>query len=87
MLISILNRDIPIENVVADRVFETSSEAAEVIKLLSKAAADLGHTEVIARLGQTEAIGAHYEDILADIPEVMPVMRVKVSFLDSKQSF
>ncbi|KAJ3929955.1 MAG: DNA/RNA polymerase [Lentinula lateritia] len=77
MLISILNRDIPIENVVADRVFETSSEAAEVIKLLSKAAADLGHTEVIARLGQTEAIGAHYEDILAEIPEVMPVMRVK----------
>ncbi|KAJ4001173.1 DNA/RNA polymerase [Lentinula boryana] len=77
ILTSILSRDIPVENVVADRVFETSEEAAEVIKLLSKAAAELGHTEVITQLGQTEAIGAHYDDILHDVPEVMPVMRVK----------
>ncbi|KAJ3976640.1 DNA/RNA polymerase [Lentinula raphanica] len=77
MLTSILNREIPVENVVADRVFESSEEAAEVIKLLSKAAAELGHTEVVALLGQTEAIGAHYDDVLADVPEVVPVMRVK----------
>ncbi|KAF9078309.1 hypothetical protein BDP27DRAFT_1378803 [Rhodocollybia butyracea] len=77
MLTNLLGRDIPVERVIADRVFSTSEEAADVIKLLSKAAADLGLAEVITQLGQTEAIGAQYQDVLADVPEVMPVLRVK----------
>ncbi|KIK64988.1 hypothetical protein GYMLUDRAFT_160261 [Collybiopsis luxurians FD-317 M1] len=77
LLTSLLGRDIPIENVVADRAIGSSEEATQVIKILSKAAADLGLADVITQLGQTETIGAHYNDILADVPEVMPVMRAK----------
>lgn len=81
LLAKLKERAIPIENVVADRVFDTSEEAAQVIKILSKAAADSGFHDVVNLLGQTEALGSHYQDIYADIPEATPVMRPKVSKL------
>lgn len=80
MLAKLKERAIPIENVVADRVFDTSEEAAQVIKILSKAAADLGFRDTVVQLGQTEALGTHSSDILDDVPEAMPVLR-KVSSL------
>ncbi|KAF5391949.1 hypothetical protein D9757_003234 [Collybiopsis confluens] len=83
LLTSLLGRDILVENVIADRVFSNSEEPAQIIRILSRAAADLGLSDVITQLGQTETIGAQYEDILAEVPEVMPVMRPKKQ--DSKE--
>jgi DNA-directed RNA polymerase len=63
--------------VVTETVFDTHDAATEAIKTLSHAAVDLNIPEVIAELGQAEAI-ATFEDALKDVPEVMPVMREAV---------
>lgn len=78
LLSNIVEREIDVSSVVSDRVFTSSEEAAEVIKILSKAAVALNLSRVITELGQAEAIGAHYADALDGIPEVLPVMRAKV---------
>ncbi|KXN82382.1 DNA-directed RNA polymerase, mitochondrial [Leucoagaricus sp. SymC.cos] len=60
--------------VVAETVFNTHEEATEAIKTFSQAALDLNIPDVIAELGQAEAL-ATSEDAWKDVPEVMPVMR------------
>jgi DNA-directed RNA polymerase len=77
LLTNIVDRQISIPFVISDRIFLSSEDAAAVIKLLSKAAVDLNLSRVISELGQAEAIGQH-PDPLGDVPEVMPVMRLKV---------
>jgi DNA-directed RNA polymerase len=78
---SIVDRHIPISNVVSDRVFTSSKDAASVIKILSKAAVDHHLSHIVGELGQADAIGREYVDPLADVPEVLPVFRIKVSLL------
>lgn len=63
--------------VVAETVFDTHAAATEAIKTLSQAAVNLNIPDVIAELGQAEAI-ATSEDALKDVPEVMPVLRPAV---------
>ena len=53
----------------------TSEDAVEIIRELSRAAADMGLSRVLAELGETEHIAA---DPLADVPEVRPVTTEKV---------
>jgi DNA-directed RNA polymerase, mitochondrial len=79
LLMSIVDRRIPVSHVVSDRVFTSSKDAASVIKILSKAAVDLSLSHIVGELGQADAIGREYADPLADVPEVLPVFRIKVS--------
>jgi len=79
LLTQIVDRKLSISHVVADRVFSSSSEAADIIKVLSKAAINLNLSRVVVELGQAEAIGAQVSDILDSVPEVNPVLRAKVS--------
>lgn len=64
--------------VVADRSLSSSEEAAEIIKLLSSAAAEMNLIKVVVELGQAQAMGS-YSDPLENVPEVSPVIRTKVS--------
>lgn len=79
LLTQILKRKISISHVVADRIFNSSEEAADIIKILSKAAVDLNLSHVVAELGQAEAVGTRFSDILDNVPEVTPVQRAEVS--------
>ncbi|KAF8554653.1 DNA/RNA polymerase [Imleria badia] len=69
-------RSISIQDVISDRVFTSSEEASEVIRLLSKAAIELNMSRVIAELGQVEAMGTGHLDPLNDVPEVTPVKKL-----------
>lgn len=79
LLTQIIDRKLSISHIVASRVFSSSEEAADIIKILSKTAVDLNLSHVVAELGHAEAAGTRFSDILDDIPEVKPVLRVKVS--------
>jgi DNA-directed RNA polymerase, mitochondrial len=79
LLTQIIDRKISISHVVADRVISSSEEATEIITILSKAAVKLNLSYVVAELGQAEAMGTRFSDILDTVPEVNPVLRVKVS--------
>lgn len=72
-------RGIPIQDVISDRVFVSSEEASEVIRLLSKAAVDTNMSRVIVELAQVEAMGAGHPDLLDNVPEVTPVKKLAVS--------
>ena len=79
LLTRIIDRKLSVSHVVADRVFSSSEEAAEIIKLLSKVAVNLNMSHVVAELGQAELAGTRFSDILDDVPEVSPVIRPWVS--------
>jgi len=64
--------------VVADRSIQSTEEAEKLMKLLSKAAVTLNLSKVVTELGQVEALGSSRYDPLEDVPEVVPVMVVKV---------
>src|SRR5438552_1002139 len=81
LLTNIIDRQIPLSSVVSDRIFSSSDDAAQVIRLLSKAAVELNLSRIVTELGQAEAIGRVYVDPLEDVPEVLPVMRIRVSHL------
>lgn len=72
ILANIVEREISVSSVVSDRVFVSSEQASDVIKILSQAAVKLGLSQIVMELGQAEALGT-YDDPLEDIPEVIPV--------------
>lgn len=76
MLGLILNRGVPIITVIADKSL-AEEESAEIVQLLTKAAAELGRYHVITELGQVRELAA---GPLADVPEVRPVLVSTVSF-------
>ena len=79
LLRGIVDRQIPVSNVVASRSVSSDQEAAGVIKLLSKTAVDMNLVSVVEELSSTQAMGnSHLPDPLQDIPEARPVMRPKV---------
>jgi DNA-directed RNA polymerase len=80
LLYRIIEREISVSRVVADRSLSSSTEAAEIIKLLSSAAAEMNLIKVVVDLGQAQAMGS-YPDPLENVPEVSPVIRTKVSIL------
>ncbi|KAF8064220.1 DNA/RNA polymerase [Lyophyllum atratum] len=77
ILTRLVQREVPVANVVSDRTMTSSEEAVEIIKLLSKAAMQLNMPRIISELGQAEIIGTQVSDALDDVPEATPVMRVK----------
>jgi len=76
MLTSMLERQVQPQLVVSDRVFTSSEEASEIIRLLSKTAVELNFPRIVSQLGQAEAIGTSTKkDPLDNIPEAIPVLR------------
>lgn len=78
LLSNLIDREISVPSIVSDRVFESDEEAAQVIKMLSKAAVDLNLSKVVSELGQAEAIGSTYQDPLENVPDVRPVLAFKM---------
>ena len=76
----ILNRGYPIITVVADKSL-ADEEAAEIVQILNRAAAELGRYDIISELGHVRELAA---GPLADVPEVKPVLVRKVCHLTSQ---
>ena len=77
LLRSMVSNQVLATMVVSDRAFETSDEASQAIQLLSKAAVNMGLSNVVNELGMAESLGREEDDPLDDVPEVMPVKRRK----------
>lgn len=84
LLRHIIEHQIPVSLVVADRAFKSSEEANEAIRLLSRAAVNMGLSKVVNELGMAESLGRQGLDVLEDVPEAIPVTKPKVS--DSRVS-
>ena len=78
LLANLVEREITVSRVIADRVFTSSEEVTHIIRALSKGAVERNLSNVVLELGQAEAIGTHSTDVLDGVPEVMPVLRPKV---------
>ncbi|KAH0833941.1 DNA/RNA polymerase [Lanmaoa asiatica] len=76
LLSRLTTRGMSVQDVISDRVFTSSEEASEVIRLLSKAAIEMNMSRVIAELGQVEAMGTGRLDPLDGVPEVTPVKKL-----------
>ncbi|KAH7922516.1 DNA/RNA polymerase [Leucogyrophana mollusca] len=85
LLTGIVDRQLSVTAIVADRVFTSSEEASQAIRLLSKAAVDLNMSQIVSELGQAEALGTQSSDPLEDVPEVTPVMRMRAQADDIVQ--
>ncbi|OSX56620.1 hypothetical protein POSPLADRAFT_1175011 [Postia placenta MAD-698-R-SB12] len=79
LLSSMLGRQIPPTLVVSDRAFTSNEEASQAIQLLSKAAAEMGMSKVVNELGMAETLGRQEVDPLEDVPEALPVLKLKVA--------
>jgi hypothetical protein len=86
MLYNIIDRNIPVSLVVADRVMASSKEASDVIQMLSSAAADMNLMQVLIELGKARNMGS-YPDPLAGVDEVLPVLRSKVRNFQSSEPY
>jgi len=79
LLRGIVDRQIPVSQVVASRSVSSDQEAADIIKLLSKTAVEMNLVSVVDELSRTQALGnSLLPDPLQDIPEARPVLRPKV---------
>ena len=81
LLNSIVKRGINVQDVVSDCVLESSEDAAEIVKLLSRAAVELNLPHIISELGQVKDIATRMHDILDGVPDVQPVLKEKVGTL------
>lgn len=77
VLFYVLDRGISLKDVVASRVLTSDEEASKIIRQVSKAAAELGMIDVVSELGEAQAMGSIF-DPLDDVPDVDPVLKVKV---------
>lgn len=81
LLRRMIDRQVPVTLVVADRAFTESADAEEAIKALSRAAVGLHMSKVVTELGAVEMMGSQSE--LENVPEVLPVTVPKVSVIKS----
>ncbi|THG95963.1 hypothetical protein EW026_g5773 [Hermanssonia centrifuga] len=77
LLRCLIDRDISVALVVSDRAFKSNEEAAMAIKVLSKAAVEMNVSRIVSELGMAKVQGSYAPDPLEDIPEAIPVQRVK----------
>ncbi|KAH9919050.1 DNA/RNA polymerase [Fomitopsis serialis] len=75
LLRSMMDHQVLPTMVVADRAFASSDEAAEAIQLLSKAAVEMGLSNVVNELGMADSLGRQEDDPLENVPEAVPVKR------------
>ncbi|KAK2465507.1 hypothetical protein APHAL10511_002399 [Amanita phalloides] len=69
LLNNLVKRAVNVQDVVVDRIFESSEDAADVVKLLSRAAVELNITRIVTELGQVETYAAQTPDVLQNVPE------------------
>ncbi|KAF8626667.1 hypothetical protein AX15_004758 [Amanita polypyramis BW_CC] len=77
LLNSLVKREISVQDVVVDRIFESSDEVAGVVRLLSRAAVELNLARIVTELGQVEMIATHAPDVLEKVPDIRPVLKEK----------
>ncbi|EIW76844.1 DNA/RNA polymerase [Coniophora puteana RWD-64-598 SS2] len=83
LLSHIVDEEIPITSVVADRAITSSDEAASIITLLSKAAVELSLPRIVGELGQAHSAGMH--EIEEDaVPQATPVRKRKATTVDGQ---
>ena len=79
LLRGVVDRQIPVSQVVASRSISSDQEAVDIIKLLSKTAVEMNLVSVVDELSRTQALGnSLLPNPLQDVPEVRPVLRPKV---------
>ncbi|KIN96613.1 hypothetical protein M404DRAFT_16854 [Pisolithus tinctorius Marx 270] len=78
LLNNLVARGISPTTVITDRVVSSSSEASQIIQILSKSAVDMNLSRIVTELGQAEALGCQLPDPLENVPEVNPVTKLKV---------
>ncbi|KAH7882208.1 hypothetical protein F5I97DRAFT_1939648 [Phlebopus sp. FC_14] len=76
LLSSLTAQNISLTAVISDRVFSSSEDASQIIKVLSKTAIDMNLSRVVSELGQAEYFGSRLPDPLGDVPEVAPVTKL-----------
>ena len=87
LLRGIIDRQIPVSQVVASRSVSSDQEAVDLIKLLSRTAVEMNLVSVVDELSRTHALGnSLLPDPLQDIPEVLPVLRPRVGLFASALS-
>lgn len=79
LLRAIVDRNLPVTMVVSDRAFTSSDQAAQSIRDLSKAAVGLNLSRIVNELGMADVLGRQESDPLKDVPEVTPVLKLKVT--------
>ncbi|OBZ74536.1 DNA-directed RNA polymerase, mitochondrial [Grifola frondosa] len=77
LLRSIIDCQISVSLVISDRAFTSNEEATEAIKHLSKAAVAMDLANVVNELGLADSLGREVEDPLENVPEAIPVLRLK----------
>ncbi|KAI6147961.1 hypothetical protein BKA82DRAFT_4485937 [Pisolithus tinctorius] len=77
LLNNLVARGISPTTVITDRVVSSSSEASQIIQILSKSAVDMNLSRIVTELGQAEALGCQLPDPLENVPEVNPVTKLK----------
>ncbi|KAI9061872.1 DNA/RNA polymerase [Trametes sanguinea] len=77
LLRNIIHRQIAPALVISDRAFTTNDEATEAIKALSRAAMQMGLSSVVNELGLAESLGRQLDDPLENVPEALPVVKIK----------
>ncbi|KAI6003176.1 hypothetical protein F5J12DRAFT_906188 [Pisolithus orientalis] len=77
LLSNLVARGISPTTVITDRVVSSSSEASQIIRILSKSAVDMSLSRIVTELGQSEALGCQLPDPLENVPEVNPVTKLK----------
>ena len=79
LLRGLVDRQIPVSQVVASRYVSSDQEAAKIIRLLSRTAVNMNLVSVVTELSRTQTLGnSLLHDPLQDIPEAKPVMKPKV---------
>ncbi|KAJ3514954.1 hypothetical protein NLJ89_g2072 [Agrocybe chaxingu] len=81
LLGKLVDREIPVMDVVSNATLESAELMTEIAKMLSSEAVNLGFKDVLQQLGHTQPVEAT-PPILKDVPEVMPVYKT----VTSKQS-
>lgn len=79
LLRGVVDRRIPVSQVVSSRSISSDQEAVDIIKILSKTAVEMNLVSVVDELSRTQALGnSLLPDPLQDVPEARPVLRPKV---------
>ncbi|KAI0270564.1 DNA/RNA polymerase [Gloeopeniophorella convolvens] len=73
LLTGIVDNQLSVATVVADRAITSSEEAHGIIQALTKVAVQLNYPEIIRELGQAEAMASTAPDPLSGVPEAAPV--------------
>jgi len=73
LLSKIVERGIPVMSVVSNPVLESPDVMAEIAKVLSSEAVNLGFKSILEQLGQSPEVTV--PDAFLDVPEVLPVLK------------